>query len=49
MLGESDYVVGLEPRTTALGGKSIEEQGKYVILKPFEEYKTYLKIEAKAL
>lgn len=49
MLGESDYVVGLEPRTTALGGKSIEEQGKYVKLKPFEEYKTYLKIEAKKL
>lgn len=49
MLGESDYVVGLEPRTTALGGKAIEEEGKYVKLKPFEEFKTHLKIEAKAL
>lgn len=25
MLGESDYVVGLEPRTTSLGGETIEK------------------------
>ena len=49
MLGESDYVIGLEPRTTALGGKDIEEQGKYYNLKPFEEFKTYIKFEAKEL
>ena len=49
MLGESEYVVGLEPRTTALGGSDIEKAGKYYKLKPFEEYKTYLKIEAKEL
>lgn len=45
MLGESEYVVGLEPRTTNLGGCSIAENDKYVILEPFEEYKTYLKFE----
>lgn len=45
MLGEGEYVVGLEPRTTNLGGENIEQQGKYVVLKPFEELKTYLKFE----
>ena len=49
MLSESDYVIGLEPRTTALGGANIDKQGKYVKLKPFEEYRTYLKIEAREL
>ena len=45
MLGESDYVVGLEPRTTNYGGENIEKNNAYVKIKPFEEYKTYLKFE----
>ena len=49
MLGESDYVIGLEPRTTALGGSDIEDNGKYLKLKPFEEHHTYIKFEAKEL
>ena len=49
MLGESDYVVGLEPRTTVHGGENIEKNGKYYKLKPFEEYKTYLKFEVKEI
>ena len=39
MLGESEYVVGLEPRTTNLGGKDIADNNAYVTLKPLEEYK----------
>lgn len=42
MMGESEYVVGLEPRTTSLGGQDIKDQNKYVTIKPFEEYKTKL-------
>lgn len=49
MLGESEYVVGLEPRTTRFGGENIKNNGKYVVLKPFEEYKTYLKFEVKEI
>ena len=49
MPSESDYVIGLEPRTTALGGANIEKEGKYRNMKPFEEFKTYIKIEAKEL
>ena len=45
MLGESEYVVGLEPRTTNFGGQNIVKNNKYVVLKPFEEYKTYLKFK----
>lgn len=45
MLGESEYVIGLEPRTTNFGGENIAKNDKYVILKPFEEYKTYLKFD----
>lgn len=47
MLGESEYVIGLEPRTTNYGGENIEKNNKYVTLKPFEEFKTYLKFEFK--
>ena len=43
MPGESDYVIGLEPRTTSYGGINIEKNNKYVTLKPFEEYQTDLK------
>lgn len=43
MPGESDYVIGLEPRTTSLGGMNIEKNNKYVVLKPSEELKTELK------
>ncbi len=49
MLGESEYVVGLEPRTTNFGGENIAKNNAYVTLKPFEEYKTYLKFEFKDL
>lgn len=48
MMGESEYVVGLEPRTTSLGGDSIKEQKKFVSLKPFGELKTNLKFEMKS-
>ncbi len=47
MLGESEYVIGLEPRTTSLGGQDIVDKDKYTTLKPFEEYKTKLKFEVK--
>lgn len=49
MPGESDYVVGLEPRTTSLGGKEIAEKGKYFKAEPFEEYKTKLTFSFKDL
>ncbi len=42
MLGESEYVVGLEPRTTTLGGASIAKEKAYVALAPFAEHKTKL-------
>lgn len=47
MLGESDYVVGLEPRTTSCGGPNIKKHDAYVLLKPLEEYKSYLKFSFK--
>ena len=47
MLGEGDYVVGLEPRTSAFGGENIAKNNTYVSLKPFEEYKTFLKLNFK--
>lgn len=47
MLGESEYVVGLEPRTTNLGGENIIKKDAFVTLKPFNEYKTYLKFKFK--
>ncbi len=49
MLGESEYVIGLEPRTTALGGENIVKNNTYVPLKPFEEYLTHLKFSFKTL
>lgn len=49
MPGESEYVVGLEPRTTNLGGDSIAEQNAFVKVKPFEEYKTKLTFSFKTL
>lgn len=49
MLGESEYVIGLEPRTTSAGGESIHKNHLFVGLKPFEEYKTELKFEFKSL
>lgn len=45
MLGRGDYAVGLEPRTSCLEGEEIKEKSKYVLLKPFQEYRTYLKFE----
>lgn len=49
MMGESEYVVGLEPITTSLGGQDIIDNKKFVSLKPFEEYKTNLKFSFKEL
>ncbi len=49
MLGESEYVVGLEPRTTSYGGANIGKNDKYVKLGAFEEYKTKLKFSFKTL
>ena len=49
MLGESEYVIGLEPRTTNFGGENIVKNDSYVNLKPFEDYKTYLKFNFKDL
>ncbi len=47
MLGESEYVIGLEPRTTNNGGENIKKNNGYVVIKPFEEYKTSLKFSVK--
>lgn len=47
MLKKGDYVVALEPRTTRFGGENIEKNDKYIILKPFEELKTYLKFSVR--
>ena len=49
MLGESEYVVGLEPRTTNFCGADIEKNNAYVNLNPYEEYKTELKFSFKKL
>ena len=49
MMGESEYVVGLEPRTTNYGGEDIAKNDAYTTLKPFEEYKTELKFSFKDL
>ena len=42
MLGESEYVIGLEPRTTMYGGQNIMDHDAYVKLDPFQEYRTKL-------
>lgn len=47
MLGESEYVIGLEPRTTRYGGQNIINHNKFVVLKPFAEYHTKLKFACK--
>ena len=47
MFAKGDYVVALEPRTTRFGGENIEKNDKYIILKPFEELKTYLKFSVR--
>lgn len=49
MLGESDYVVGLEPRTTSYGGPNIAKNNKYVELKPFDEFSTRLEFRFETL
>jgi len=49
MLGESDYVVGLEPRTTSYGGQNIAKNNKYIELKPFDEFSTRLKFRFESL
>ena len=47
MLGEREYVIGLEPRTTNFGGPNIEVNNAYVRLLPFAEYKTKVRFEVK--
>ncbi|MBQ2765877.1 MAG: DUF4432 family protein [Clostridia bacterium] len=47
MLGESEYTVGLEPRTTNFGGDNLAKNNAYTVIKPFEEYKTHLKFSVK--
>lgn len=49
MYGESEYVIGLEPRTTSMGGQNIIDNNKLVNLKPMEEYTTEFEIELKDL
>ncbi len=49
MPGESEYVVGLEPRTVSLGGQDIIDQKKFVMLKPFEEMNVHLRFDFKKL
>ncbi len=49
MFGESEYVIGLEPRTSNLGGEDLIKEKAYKIIKPFEEYKTEFKFTFKNL
>ena len=49
MPGESEYVVGLEPRTTSLGGDNIAKNGKYVSLAHFDSFSTKLSFSFKSL
>ena len=49
MLKEGDYAVGLEPRTTALGGQNIIDNRAFITARPFEEYKTKLTFKFKLL
>ena len=47
MLGESEYAIGLEPRTTEHGGQDIIDNDAYVKLDPFGEYRTKLKFSVR--
>ena len=47
MLGESEYVIGLEPRTTEYGGQDISDHDVYVKLEPFQEYRTKLEFSVR--
>lgn len=50
MPGESDYVIGLEPRTSSLSGmENIIEQGKSVRISPFKTYTTKMQFDVKTL
>lgn len=49
MEGEGDYTVGLEPRTTRLGGAAIDKNDAYVTLLPFEECATKLHFAVKEM
>lgn len=49
MMGESEYVVGLEPRTINGAAHKNESDDWLVSLKPFEEFTTKLKFELKRL
>lgn len=49
MLGESEYVIGLEPRTTRFGGSNIGKNDAYVTLAPFAEYRTIVKFDFRKL
>ena len=48
MLGESEYVVGLEPGTAFPMGREKAKNGGYLInLKPFEEYSIEIEVGIK--
>ena len=49
MFGESEYVIGLEPRTTSMGGQNMLNNNKLVNIQPMEEYTTKFEIELKDL
>ncbi len=49
MLGESEYVVGLEPRTTSHGGPGLAKYDAYVPVASMDEYKTKLTFSFKTL
>lgn len=48
-MAASDYVIGLEPRTTCSGGKNLIEGDKYVKLPPLGEFETALVFSFKDL
>ena len=49
MFGESEYVIGLEPRTTNLQGFEMVEKDAFVKLQPFESYTNKLTFTIKEL
>ncbi len=49
MVGESEYVIGLEPRTSSKGGEELHKNNLLLGLEPFEKYSTKLLFEFKKL
>ena len=48
-MSASDYVVGLEPRTTCAGGEELINEDKFVHIPPLGEFKTALVFSFKEL